>query len=989
MKRFAVLALLMGLVALPLLAQNPTGTLSGRVTDGKESLPGVTVTVTSPSLQGSRVAVTSADGDYIFKFLPPGEYRVKFELSGFQTQETSTKISAAVSSKIDAVLPMAQVAEEVTVTGSYETISSTSQASTTYEKSLVDKLPLGRDINNYVSMAPGVTAGVNGAQISGAQSYENLYLVNGVVVNENIRGQATNVFIEDAIQETTTSTASVSAEYGRFAGGVVNTITKSGGNEVSGSFRTTANNPTWTEETKYGNARTNKTTYIYEATLGGFFIKDRLWYFGAGRLFDQKFDGQTAITNIPFARGSKDTRYEVKATAAITPNHRVVGSYIKRDQDDSGYYFTPIPVMDLASVYDRQVPNHLFAYNYNGVITDNFFVEAQYSKRRITWYNSGGTDMTIPGGTVVFDNGQYGYSYNAPIFCGICGEERRDNNDYLAKGSWFLSTANLGSHDLVFGYDQFTDIRKANNYQSGSNFNLYSDDTLVGPANQLYPVILPESSSYWEYYPILNLSKGTDFKTKSIFINDKWRLNNNFSFNIGLRYDKNDGKNADHNKVADDSKISPRLAVTYDPTGEGSWIFNAGYAKYVMSIANGVGDSTSSGGQPAWFLYEYSGEPINDTCNPATGAGCLQSPAVIQKVYAWWQGLGGWKDDNPSLVGVDIPGGSTQIRKSLVSPSADEFTLGLSKRLGNNAMVRVDYVHRDFSDFYTTRVDSTTGQIETPNGLFDLKLVENHDKGLERTYDSLQTQFTWRVTDRLSAGGSYTWSKLYGNVIGETTGSGAVSLGVFEYPEFKAFKQYNPKGLLASDATHRARLYAVYDVLNGKHNRLSVSLMQNFFSGTPYGAAAAIRIQPYVSQAVMNQYLTPPSTVNYWFTARDKWRTPNITRTDISITYAFAFNAVGKEIQLFITPAVTNVFNEQELQTFNTTVYTSNNAGRGLTAFNPFTTKPVECTQKNASGTVCTQAGANWMKGPLWGKPTLPAHYQTPRSFTVSAGFRF
>ncbi|MGV8041681.1 MAG: TonB-dependent receptor domain-containing protein [Thermoanaerobaculaceae bacterium] len=989
MKRFAVLALLMGLVALPLFAQNPTGTLSGRVTDGREALPGVTVTVTSPNLQGSRTAVTSVDGDYIFKFLPPGEYRVKFELSGFQTQETSAKISAAVSSKIDAVLPMAQVAEEVTVTGSYETISSTSQASTTYEKSLVDKLPLGRDINNYVSMAPGVTAGVNGNQISGAQSYENLYLVNGVVVNENIRGQATNVFIEDAIQETTTSTASVSAEYGRFAGGVVNTITKSGGNEVSGSFRTTANNATWAEPTELTASRLNKTTYIYEATLGGFFIKDRLWYFGAGRYFDQAFDGQTAITNIPFDRGQLDLRYEVKATAAITPNHRVVGSYIYRNQEDTGYYFTPIPIMDLASIYDREVPNHLFAYNYNGVITDNFFVEAQYSKRRITWYNSGGDDTSIQGGTVVYDNGQYGYTYNAPIFCGICGEERRDNNDYLAKGSWFLSTANMGSHDIIFGYDQFTDIRKANNFQSGSNYFLYTDDTLVGPNNQLYPVITPESSSYWEYWPIFNFSKGTDFKTQSIFLNDKWRLNNNFSFNIGVRYDKNDGKNADGNSVADDSKLSPRLAVTYDPTGEGSWIFNAGYAKYVMSIANGVGDSTSTGGQPAWFFYWYGGEPINDNCNAATGAGCLQSPAVIQKVYDWWQSQGGFVGTNPWLVGVDVPGGSTQIRSSLVSPSADEFTLGLSKRLGNNAMVRLDFVHREFADFYTTRVDATTGQVETEAGEFDLKLVENAERGLERTYDSLQTQFTWRVTDRLSAGGSYTWSKLYGNVIGETTGSGAVSLAVFEYPELKAFKQNNPKGLLSSDATHRARLYGVYDILNGKHNRLSVSLMQNFFSGTPYGANAAIRIQPYVSQAVLDQYLTPPTTVTYYFTDRDKWRTPDITRTDISFTYTFAFNAIGKEIQLFLTPSVTNVFNEQELVNFNTTVYTGANAGRGLVNFNPFTTKPVECTQKNASGTVCTQTGANWMKGPNWGKPTLVTHYQTPRTFTVSAGFRF
>ena len=78
--------------------------------------------------------------------------------------------------------------------------------------------------------------------MAGGLSFESQYLINGVVVNENLRGQALNLFIEDAIQETKVSTGAISAEYGRFGGGVVNMITKSGGNSFSGSFRTTFNN---------------------------------------------------------------------------------------------------------------------------------------------------------------------------------------------------------------------------------------------------------------------------------------------------------------------------------------------------------------------------------------------------------------------------------------------------------------------------------------------------------------------------------------------------------------------------------------------------------------------------------------------------------------------------------------------------------------------------------------------------------------------------
>src|SRR3954454_19363714 len=74
-------------------------------------------------------------------------------------------------------------------------------------------------------------------QISGAPGYDNLVLINGVVVTENVRGQMRPMYVEDAIQETTVLTGAISAEYGRFSGGVVSTITKSGGNEFSGSLR--------------------------------------------------------------------------------------------------------------------------------------------------------------------------------------------------------------------------------------------------------------------------------------------------------------------------------------------------------------------------------------------------------------------------------------------------------------------------------------------------------------------------------------------------------------------------------------------------------------------------------------------------------------------------------------------------------------------------------------------------------------------------------
>jgi len=96
----------------------PTGILTGHVTDGKLPLPGVTVTVTSPNLQGARTGTSTVNGDYIFELLPPGLHTVRFELEGFETIETTVKISGDLTSRVDAVMPQSvKLKEQVTATG--------------------------------------------------------------------------------------------------------------------------------------------------------------------------------------------------------------------------------------------------------------------------------------------------------------------------------------------------------------------------------------------------------------------------------------------------------------------------------------------------------------------------------------------------------------------------------------------------------------------------------------------------------------------------------------------------------------------------------------------------------------------------------------------------------------------------------------------------------------------------------------------------------
>jgi outer membrane receptor for ferrienterochelin and colicin len=992
---FCVVGLLA--LALPALAQVPTGTLAGRVDDGKESLPGVLVMVTSPSLQGARTTTSSNSGDYILTFLPPGQYKVRFELQGFQTQETTVKLNAAQTQTLNATMPQAKVAEEVTVTGTYETVSTTTTGATTLEQKTLEKLPVARTIQTYLSLAPGVhSTGPSGNwSISGAQSYENLYLINGVVVNENLRGQPVDAYIEDAIQETTTSVSGISAEYGRFAGGVVNVLTKSGGNEMHGSVRLALSKASWSEKTPLTVGILNDTlNKAWEATLGGFVLKDKLWYFVAGRKTDRNISLQTYQTLIPFTEGISDQRIEGKLTFSPTANHRFVGNYLDRKQTWTNYFFTA-NLVDLTEIYDRQIPETLKAFNYNGVFTDNFFVEGQYSERTLEFQNSGGRYRDMIKGTEIFDRSGGGRG-NSPTFCGVCEPEDRNNKDYLVKASYFLSSQKGGSHDVVLGADSYEDFHLSMNHQSGSDWQLRVP-SFIFQGTSWYPKVATSSTAsaaqtliYW--WPILEQSVGSKFKVLSVFANDRWRLSNNWSFNIGLRYDKNNATNAWDKVVSNDSKISPRLGLTFDPKADGEWMFTAGYANYVTSLANtgNVGDA-SPAGNPSAVVWGYTGPAIN------TGAGPYVSPAAaLQQVWDWFNNT--YCDSNgncgaknlTNVTAYSLPGYSPIIVGSLRSPFAEEMTVGAVKRLGTRGVVRLDYVHRAFKDLYEQVTAGPGANGKVPINLLglsttvDLVLTQN-SSFLTRKYDGVNLQAQYNL-DRWTFGGIYTWSHSYGNFDGETAGSGPVSgtNPYAYYPEYRQQSWNSPTRDLSIDQRHRARLWASWDAIANRHNRLSIGVLERYESGSPYSATGAVRSYLYVTNP---GYITRPSSVGYYFSKPAQFTSPNITNTDLSFNYSFVFTGLGASFEIYVIPQITNVFNEKNAVTVDATVYDATTQSY-LANFNPFTTKPVECPQGTA-GAACTAMGANWQKGPNFGKPTTTTAYQTPRTFSIAVGFRF
>jgi hypothetical protein len=975
MKRIAafVILIIALVVASPSKAQTTTATLNGRVTTAGLPLSGALVTISSPALQGTRSAETSEEGTYSFVAVPPGEYRVTFAISGLQTMAKSVVLHVAEAKRVDAQLQPG-MSEELTVIPEMLGAVDSVQLSTTFEQSLVNALPMGRGITDITRLAPGVQDSGPNRQLTihGAPSNENLYMVNGAVITEGLRNQPQNLFIEDAIQETTILSGAVSAEYGRFTGGVVNVITRSGGNEFSGSVRDNIANDDWTAKTPAENEldHLDEVNHDYEATLGGRIIRDRLWFFVAGRSSQRTERRQTALTNHAYTFRAEDSRLEVKGTASLGANQTLIGSYLDVDstqQNASGL------VAELGSLFGLDQPHSLLATNYSAILPRAVVVEAQYTQKSFD-LSGGGLDTSRIGGTVIEDL-DTGNSFGAPALCGVCGAHSRDNRELAVKATMFHATPRFGSHSLVAGASDFRESGGGDAHQTPSDFTIVTFAEVVN--GSVYPVMIPgESTILWQ--PILTPSVGNAFTTRSAYVNDRVDFGSHWNLSLGIRYDRSTGHDEAGDAQAEGSAWSPRLGVVYDLGGDRRNQFSLSFGRYAAKIDQFVGDQASPGGDPALFEFLYDGPELN------TDGTLIPTAEVLRTVFDWFESVGGTANTD-FLLGAQSTF-SRVIEDPLRAPVMDEVTVGYGRQLGSNGTVRLDLIQRRWHDFYALRVTRDNGTLTDPVGgfVFDRVILENNDAGLHRKYDGAALQGSWRA-GALQVGGNYTYSRLRGNVESESPGSGAIALQspVLYYPEYTGYPAFAEDGWLAADVRHRGNLWVAWQFPNRFAN-LEATMLQSYHSGRRYSASGQIEVRPFVTNP---GYKLPPNFQNYRFSDRGGLQVDAISSTSIGINLSRRIAAV----EAFLDTDIINVFNEHGVETpsgINTTVRT-NRTDRNLATFNPFTTEPVECPQDVPSASAQCKGIAHYQLHPLFGTPTRKEAYQLPRTFRLSLGIRF
>src|SRR5215470_3117202 len=230
-------------IAAPLaVAQSTTtGAIQGKVTDADtgEALPGVTVIVTSPVLQGTQTAISDENGLYKIAELPPGSYLVTFYINQLTVQRPDITVGLDKTTPVFQKIKMSQAAGEIVkITDTPPSIDPTSTTQgITIDKTYLKNVPVpGRTFESALGAAAGSQNDGVGVAFSGSSSLENQYIVDGVNTTGLTFGTVGSPVINDFIEEIEVVTGGYNAEYGRATGGVVNVVTKSGSNEFKGSI---------------------------------------------------------------------------------------------------------------------------------------------------------------------------------------------------------------------------------------------------------------------------------------------------------------------------------------------------------------------------------------------------------------------------------------------------------------------------------------------------------------------------------------------------------------------------------------------------------------------------------------------------------------------------------------------------------------------------------------------------------------------------------
>src|SRR3954468_1836496 len=811
--------LLLAVTATAFAQGEQVGAVRGRLaTSDGLALPGATVTVVSPSLQGGRTVASDVNGVYSIPGLPAGDYTVRFEMAGLATVERHVSVPLGSALVVDGVMSPAKIEQTVDVTAAEMNPVAVPAGAFNLRVDATKLLPVGRTPFLLAELTPGLTDNTpnqNQVTIGGGLAYDNVFLVDGVDVNDNVFGQPNGLFIEEGIQEVQVLTSGVSAEYGRFAGGVVNVVTRSGGNLFSGSFRANLANAALTVETPLEKSkntqRVSKLSPTYEGIVGGPVMKDRLWFFGGVRSERTTTSNLLPQTNVPYQGRNNNRRYEGKLTGTLAAGQTLLGTFIDSRTDQ--FAVSHPNSIDPRALTEPRTNNRLGVATWRGVIANRAFATAQYSQKYWQVSNNGGTSTEIHDSPFLSRGVSAGVpanlEYSSPYFDST-DPDGRNNRQATASISYLLGTPGLGSHELKSGGEYFVSTRTTGNSQTSTGCIFQTDyklDAAGKPAydanGRMIPIFTTGSSRLATWMP----SRGAaiDITTSSFFATDRWTAGSRLTLDLGVRYEHVSTDATLQTQAVSANTFMPRLAATYAVTKDGKTVVSATYGHYSGTYNDVQFSRNSAAGNADRITGQYTGP---------SGQGLDFAPAFDPANY--------------TTIAGTFPTANVFFDANLKSPITREATLSLGREFGAGLWARTRYVHRRATDFvedFITIADGKTTVIRNGVnfGTFDNAVYRNTDQP-KREYDAVDVQSGWQPARAFSVAGQWT-VQLHdnGNFEGESANNPAVPSVIADYPEIYVASRDFPMGRLDDFQRSKVRVWGTYSLDLGGAGRLAIS----------------------------------------------------------------------------------------------------------------------------------------------------------------------
>ncbi|MFT4178604.1 MAG: TonB-dependent receptor, partial [Thermomonas sp.] len=700
--RKSALCLAMGvclssLALAPAFAQSAMGAVAGRANAGDQ------ITLVNTATGATRTVTVNADGSYRLAQLPVGDYTLQVKRGGSDVGQALTVSvplggtatvnlgSEGTLTNLDAVQVVgSRVVNRVDV---YSTESATNISREEWAR-----LPVDQGLAAVALLAPGVIGNnrLGGLNFNGSSMAENVVYINGMNVTDPFYRSGFSSVPFGFYKEFQVKTGGYSAEFGRSTGGVINAVTRSGGNEFHGGIEVTMEPAAWqapaedryhedgslhTSPGEYGlQSRDSYNWFKTNVWASGPIVKDRLFFFG---MYEDRSNHSRGYSLTSASQAKNDNGFwGTKLDWIINDNHKLelLAFSDGGESESDGYVYTW--ATDTMGAYNGTSYSKSGGDNYSATYTghfgENFTAKALYGVNNRSSHAWTTLDAQCSPVTADASYSAIAATLGARLGCHPNNGtiSKRDDEREMGRLDFEWS---LGNHVLRFGYDRELMTSETSLFYPGDGFSYQA--VAVSPGSPLANgATVPAGVN-----AIITKrfrSQGGTFETEAsaFYVEDNWNVTPNLLLSLGVRVDSFDNKTASGQSfIKLDNLVAPRLGFSWDMQGDGTSKLFGNAGRYYLPVTNAVNEYAGSDVYDEYYYYVLQG--WNSATNPVTGAAYM-SPILGAQI-------GGVYSQN------NVGDPRAKVDRDIKAVYQDEFILGYQKALnatwswGVNATYRI------------------------------------------------------------------------------------------------------------------------------------------------------------------------------------------------------------------------------------------------------------------------------------------------------------